>query len=156
MQLGMQKVVEQIDGVTLWTDAVDEGMDERLSETFDCKVYHQQRPAPVLPLQNSTLLPTDVALDRIEARKRQKIKNMLMVAGLRQLRALCSQPLAGFALRLNQLIEKAEAFADSGEVEERAEQAREAVDGPEGDSLRDAEEKGKDRSREEDDPKLKR
>ena len=36
---------------------------------------------------------------------------MLMVAGLRQLRALCSQPLTGFALRLDQMIEKAETFA---------------------------------------------
>ena len=51
--------------------------------------------------------------------------------------------------------DKTEEFADSGEVEEGAEQAREAVDGPEGDSLRDAEEEGKSRSRGED-PKLKR
>lgn len=82
MQLGMQKVVEQIDGVTLWTDAVDEGVDALLSDTFECKVHHQKRPAPVLPLQNSTLLPTEVALDRIEVKKRQKIKNALLLAGL--------------------------------------------------------------------------
>jgi len=35
----------------------------------------------------------------------------LIVAGLRQLRALCSQALAGFAVRVDQMIEKAEAFA---------------------------------------------
>ena len=82
MQLGMQKVVEQIDGVTLWTNDIDEGVSDLLSETFECKVLHQKRPAPVLPLKHSTLLPTEVALDRIEAKKRQKIKNALLMAGL--------------------------------------------------------------------------
>lgn len=82
MQLGMQKVVEQIDGITLWTDELDDGVEELLSETFECRVHREKRPAPVLPLQHSTLLPTEVALDRIEAKKRQKIKNVLMIAGL--------------------------------------------------------------------------
>lgn len=82
MQLGMQKVVEEIDGVTLWTDAVDEGADHLLSEAFECRVHRQRRPAPVLPLKQSSLLPTEVALERIEAKKRQKIKNVLTVAAL--------------------------------------------------------------------------
>ena len=82
MQLGMQGVVEEIDGITLWTDECEDGIQQTLSDAFECRVHRERRPAPVLPLENSTLLPTEVALDRIEARKRQKIKQVLSLAAL--------------------------------------------------------------------------
>ena len=82
MQLGMQNVVEEINGITLWTDDVEDGADGLLEEAFECRVHRAEKPVPVLPLEYSTLLPTEVALDRIEAKKRQKIKNGLMIVGL--------------------------------------------------------------------------
>jgi hypothetical protein len=82
MQLGMQNVVEQIDGITLWTSECEDGVDVSLSDAFECRVHRQAKPAPVLPLEYSKLLPTEVALERIEAKKRQKIKQLLTVAAL--------------------------------------------------------------------------
>ena len=81
MQLGMQKVVEQIDGITLWTDAVDEGVDQLLSEAFECKVHHQPRPRRCFPAE------FDIASDRSGAgshrsQKAAKIKNVLAIAAL--------------------------------------------------------------------------
>lgn len=48
-----------------------------------------------------------------------------------------------------------EAFAEKGDVKRAAEKARKAVEGQEGDALREAEKEGRSKAREED-PKLKR
>ena len=51
--------------------------------------------------------------------------------------------------------EKATKFARSGQVDEKAKQARQAVEGPEGEKLREAEREGKGKIAEED-PEVRR
>ncbi len=80
MQLELQGVIGEIEGVTLWTESVEPGTEGILRDALGVKVTRERKPPPARPSDPSALLPHAVAQSRVEAARRQKIKQALLAA----------------------------------------------------------------------------
>ncbi len=80
MELSMQGVVSKPAGIILWTDAIAEDGIESLERSLDLKVRRDEKPEPVLPAKSSKLVPAEVALLRLEQKRREKRRIALLAA----------------------------------------------------------------------------
>jgi hypothetical protein len=67
-----------LEGIVLWTDAVEPGAAEELSRVFGARVRSEPRPQPTLPQEVSTIEPVAVAMGKIRAAKARRIRNIVL------------------------------------------------------------------------------
>jgi hypothetical protein len=83
MQIEAQQIPGEIQRVILWTEAVDPGADQLLGQTLRLPVQHSARPKPERPPLASGLLPPAIAQARLDARRRARLRKIIMlVSGL--------------------------------------------------------------------------
>jgi len=80
MELSLQGVIAKPAGLVLWTEAVADGADALLEKSLGLKVRRDEKPEPVLPAKGSKLVPSEVALLRLEQKRREKQRVVLLVA----------------------------------------------------------------------------
>ncbi len=78
MPLFTQGIITNLNGIVLWTEAVDPGAAEELSRTFGAKVRSEHRPKPTLPQEASSIVPVSVAMGKIRAAKLRRIRNIVI------------------------------------------------------------------------------
>ena len=78
MPLYTQGIITQLEGIVLWTDAVEPGAAEELSRVFGARVRSEPRPKPTLPQEVSTIEPVAVAMGKIRAAKARRIRNIVL------------------------------------------------------------------------------
>jgi hypothetical protein len=90
MQLDLQGVVGDLEGVVLWTEAIEPEAEASLRETIDLPVRRERKPPPAPPATVSLLLPNQIAQARLAAARRRRIRQAatagmavyLLIAGL--------------------------------------------------------------------------
>ncbi len=82
LQLHSQGVIEELSGIVVWTSALPEESRQLLENDLEMTVLFEDRPSPLLPEEPLDLLPSEVALNREAAARRQKIRNWVALAGL--------------------------------------------------------------------------
>ena len=78
MQLFTEGVIDNPAGLVVWVDGVEESVVELAQEKLGIRVVLDRRPSPVLPENDSKLLPTIVAIQRQDAERRRKIQKVVM------------------------------------------------------------------------------
>jgi len=78
MPLFTQGIITNLNGIVLWTEAVEHGAAEELSRTFGAKVRSERRPKPTLPQEASSIVPVSVAMGKIRAAKLRRIRNIVI------------------------------------------------------------------------------
>ncbi len=77
MPLYMQGVIGELEGVTLWTDAVESTAVQRLANVLHLPLKRQAKPAPVHPVAPSAFEPSSVALAKIREAKLRKVRHIV-------------------------------------------------------------------------------
>jgi len=77
LQLGSEGIIGEPAGLVLWTPA-EESVVALAQEALGLRVIQDYRPTPVLPETGSKLLPTIVAIQRIDAERRKRIRMVVM------------------------------------------------------------------------------
>jgi hypothetical protein len=80
MELAMEGVISQPAGIILWTEAIADDGIEALERSLDLKVRRDEKPDPVLPAKGSKLVPSEVALLRLEQKRSEKRRLVLLAA----------------------------------------------------------------------------
>lgn len=78
MPLYTQGIITNLNGIVLWTEAVEHGAAEELSRTFGAKVRSERRPKPTLPQEVSSIEPVSVAMGKIRAAKLRRLRNIVV------------------------------------------------------------------------------
>ena len=78
MPLYTQGIITQMNGIVLWTEAVEHGAAEELSRTFGAKVRSEHRPKPTLPQEASSIEPVSVAMEKIRAARMRRARNIIL------------------------------------------------------------------------------
>ena len=87
-----QGVVAEPSGIHLWVEDVDDGAGAMLQEELGLDAIVTLRPDPVLPATDPVLVPTEVAVSRIEKRRAAKMRNIFLAC------AACYLALVGWYL----------------------------------------------------------
>ncbi len=88
LQLHSQGVIEQLSGIVVWTNELSEDGRQRMERELEMSVLNEDRPHPLLPEEPLELLPSEVAMHRESAAKRQKVRNWISAAALLYLLAI--------------------------------------------------------------------
>jgi hypothetical protein len=80
MPLYMQEILPDLDGIVIWTEAVAPGADQELANTLRLPLRHEKKPAPAQPKTRSNYEPVSVALGKIRAARRKRIRNIAALA----------------------------------------------------------------------------
>ncbi|MGI9239280.1 MAG: hypothetical protein ACR2RV_00680 [Verrucomicrobiales bacterium] len=78
LQLATEGVVDEPAGLMLWVQGVEDPIVKLAEEELGMRVMRDLRPSPVLPEKGSKLLPTEVAIQRLSAERRRKIRNIAL------------------------------------------------------------------------------
>ena len=78
MPLFTQGIISNLNGIVLWTEAVDQGAAEELGRTFGAKVRSEPRPKPTLPQESSSIVPVSVAMGKIRAARLRRVRNIIL------------------------------------------------------------------------------
>ena len=82
LQLHGQGVIEELSGIVVWSRELSREAQSLLEGELEMSVLVEERPAPLLPETMLDLLPNTVAQNRIDAARRQKIRNWISAAAL--------------------------------------------------------------------------
>lgn len=76
MPLFMQEIIPDLDGIVLWTEAFVPGADQELANALHLPLRREKKPAPAQPKTKSNYEPVSIALGKIRAARRKKIRNI--------------------------------------------------------------------------------
>ena len=76
LQLASEDVIEEPAGLMLWVQGVEDSVATLAEEKLGMRVLRDLRPSPILPEKGSKLLPTAVAIQRLSAERRRKVRNI--------------------------------------------------------------------------------
>lgn len=80
MPLFLQGLVPTLEGIVLWTDAIEPGAEQLLADALHLSVRREAKPAPALPRRPSAYEPVSIAMGKIRAAKLRRIRNAIFAA----------------------------------------------------------------------------
>jgi hypothetical protein len=78
MPLYTQGIITVLDGIVLWTEAVEPHAAEELARVFNVKVRSEKRPRPTVPEKVSAIEPVSVAMAKIRAARLKRVRNIVL------------------------------------------------------------------------------
>jgi len=78
MPLYTQGIISGLDGIMLWTEAVEPHAAEELARVFNVKVRSERRPRPTVPEKVSAIEPVSVAMSKIRAARMRRVRNIVL------------------------------------------------------------------------------
>ncbi len=82
MPLYTQGIITHLEGIVIWTEAVEPGAAEELSRVFGARVRLEPRPKPTLPKETWGVEPVSVAMGKIRAARMRKVRNIVVACFL--------------------------------------------------------------------------
>jgi len=77
MPLFTQSIITHLEGIVLWTEAVEPGAAEELARVFNARVRSERRPKPTLPATVSPIEPVSVAMEKIRSARMRRVRNIV-------------------------------------------------------------------------------